>query len=94
MGLLVNTTSAAIITVTTENNLTPPTGQTSLNQALTQARDGDTIRFNIPGDGPHFLLTPPGGYPLITNSIRIEGYSEPGATPNTSPILAANNAQI
>lgn len=93
-GLLVNTASAAVITVTTENNINPPSGQTSLNQALTQAQEGDIIRFNIPGDGPHFLLTPPGGYPLITKNISIEGYSEPGSVPNTNPILAPNNAQI
>ena len=93
-GLWASTSHAAIITVTTENNINPPAGQTSLNQALTQAQDGDRIQFNIPGDGPHLLLTPPGGYPLITKNISIEGYSEPGSSPNSNPILAPNNAQI
>src|SRR6185295_16706347 len=42
-----------------------------------------------------YLATPPGGYPLITNNnVTIDGYSQPGAVPNTNPILVTNNAQI
>lgn len=85
---------AAVITVTsTQNN--PPAGQKSLFQALTEVQAGDTIAFNIPGAGPHYLVTPTDGYPLITkDNVTIDGYTQPGATPNTNPILAANNAQI
>lgn len=83
------------VTVTTAQNVNPPAGTVSLLQALNDLRDGDTILFNIPGAGPHVIETPPGGYPLITkNNVTIDGYSQPGATPNTNPILAANNAQI
>lgn len=94
---------AKVITVTTANNLAPGAGETSLVQAIQQLEDGDTIEFNLPGPGPHFLITPPmstgagggGGYPEITRSdITIDGYSQPGASPNTNPILAPNNAQI
>ncbi len=85
----------AIRTVTTVDNETPAAGQLSLKQALTDAQDGDTIRFKIPGAGPHVITTPMGGYPLITaNSLNIDGYTQPGASANTNPILAANNAQL
>jgi hypothetical protein len=84
-----------VLTVTTANNVNPPVGTVSLLQAMTGLQDGDTIRFNIPGAGPHFIETPAGGYPLITaNNVTIDGYSQPGSSANTNPILAANNAQI
>ena len=84
-----------IVTVTTANNVNPAGGTVSLLQALTGLQNGDTIRFNIPGAGPHFIETPVNGYPLITaDNVTIEGYTQPGATPNSNPILAANNAQI
>lgn len=82
--------SAAVITVTTTNN----PGPNSLYQALLTARRGDEIRFNLPGPGPHYIQTPTTGYPLVTNSILINGYSQPGAAPNESPILLGNTAQI
>ena len=64
-------------------------------QALERVQPGDEIRFNIPGPGPHYIETPATGYPLITNqSVLINGYSQPGASPNTNSILAPNNAKI
>ena len=84
-----------VVTVTTANNVNPPVGAVSLLRALTGLQNGDTIRFNIPGAGPHFIETPADGYPLITaHNVTIDGYSQPGSSPNTNPILAANNAQI
>ncbi len=85
----------AVHTVNTVNNTSPGAGETSLLQALSSLQDGDSIRFKIPGAGPHFIQTPIGGYPLITaNSVNIDGYTQPGSSRNTNPILAANNAQI
>ena len=82
------------ITVTSASNVTVA-GQTNLLQAMGMLEDGDTIRFNIPGAGPHYILTPEGGYPYIeANRVTIDGYSQPGAVPNSNTILAANNAQI
>jgi hypothetical protein len=81
--------------VNTVNNVDPGPGETSLLQAMTGLENGDYIRFNIPGAGPHYLLTPTNGYPVINkDSVMIDGYTQPGATPNSNPILAANNAQI
>lgn len=96
LGLIVSlSTEARVVTVTTADNLNPPAGQKSLLQALTELQDGDEIRFNLPGPGPHLIETPPGGYPLITrHNVLIDGYSQPGATPNTNPILAPNNARL
>jgi hypothetical protein len=88
-------TVGRVVTVNTVNNETPGAGETSLNQALAGAQEGDVIRFNIAGAGPHVIVTPIGGYPLITaNSVTIDGYSQPGSSPNTNPILSGNNAQI
>lgn len=86
---------AAIITVTTTNNATPSATDVSLLQALGRVQDGDEIRFNIPGAGPHYIVTPAQGYPLLTNSnFTLNGYSQPGSTPNSNSILAPNNARI
>ena len=85
------------ITVNTANNISPGVGQTNLVQAINLLADGDTVAFNIPGTpgAVVYLQTPPGGYPIITNNnVTVDGYSQPGATPNTNPIHAANNAKI
>jgi len=93
--LAITPASAAVITVTTTNNVNPAGGQVSLKQALSQVQDGDTIAFNIPGAGPHFIPTPPGGYPYIRkNNVTIDGYTQPGSAPNTNSILAPNTARI
>jgi hypothetical protein len=85
----------SIRTVNTVNNDTPGAGETSLLQALSDLQDGDYVRFAIPGAGPHTIVTPLGGYPLITNNgVIIDGYTQPGSVPNSNPILGGNNAQI
>lgn len=87
--------NAAIITVTTTNNASPGAGQVSLAQAIQRAQQGDEIRFNIPGSGPHYIVTPPEGYAFITNNnVVIDGYSQPGSSANTNSILSPNNAQL
>src|SRR5437870_1683331 len=87
---------AATITVNTTNNISPGVGETNLVQAINLLQNGDTIGFNIPGAGPHYLLTPPcGGYPKITNNnVTINGYTQPGAVANTNTILGSNTAKI
>jgi hypothetical protein len=94
-GLLSVSTQAAVITVTTSNNVNPGAAEISLVKALETVSDGDEIRFNIPGPGPHYLITPSGGYPEITaHGITINGYSQPGSSANSNGILASNNAKI
>jgi hypothetical protein len=93
--LLTVFTHAATLTVTTVDNNNTTAGQLSLKQAIEQAHDGDTIAFGIPGAGPHVLVTPENGYPLITqNNLTLDGYTQPGSSVNTNPILSSNNAVI
>src|SRR5512141_3041667 len=78
---------AKIITVNTTNNIAPALGETNLVDAITLLEDGDTIRFNLPGTGPFYLVTPDftqyNGYPsVVANNVLIDGYSQPGASPN------------
>src|SRR3974390_2459353 len=78
---------AKIITVNTTNNLNPGPGETNLINAINLLQDGDTIQFNIPGSGVHYIDTPTDGYALITaNNITIDGYTQPGAVANSNPL--------
>jgi hypothetical protein len=56
------------------------------------------IRFAMNGAGPHFISAPPGGFPpLVTDhflGVLIDGYSQPGAKPNTGPVFGPNNAEL
>ncbi|MBN8246946.1 MAG: hypothetical protein J0L84_05825 [Verrucomicrobia bacterium] len=84
-----------VVVDTADNASTAGDGKTSFLEALVGLQDLDRIQFNIPGEGPHVLATPMGGYPVITKSgVLIDGYSQPGATPNSNPILAGNNARL
>src|SRR6266704_2068997 len=96
LALFYTVTQAAVITVNTTNNVNPlPLVETSLQQALTNLHDGDTIQFNIPGPGPFYISTPTNGYPFLTNNnLVIDGYSQPGSSPNKNSILQPNNARI
>jgi hypothetical protein len=90
-------TQAKIIIVNTENNVSPGQGETNLVKAISLLEDGDTIQFNIPGSPGQvfYLQTPTGGYSIITNNnVTIDGYSQPGASPNTNAIHSPNNAKI
>lgn len=91
-AILVSSASeAAVHVVTSEDN----SNAAGLAQAIAQLKDGDVIQFNIPGTGPHLIQTPVDGYAFITNNnIVIDGYSQPGATPNSNGILSSNNARI
>jgi CSLREA domain-containing protein len=45
----------------------------------------DTILFDIPGAGVH-TIQPTSAFPVITEPLTIDGYSQPGTSRNTSPI--------
>jgi hypothetical protein len=78
------------VTTTADNDLG------SLRAAITQAnqRPGDdAILFNIPGTGVQTIgIQSP--LPPITGEVVIDGYSQPGATPNTNPVGSPFNGQI
>ena len=47
--------------------------------------DPDVISFNILGGGVH-TISPASALPTITDPVIIDGYTQPGATPNTNAI--------
>ena len=72
---------AATITVTNTND----SGPGSLRQAIIDANataEADTIAFNIPGGGVK-TISPLTRLPAVTQPVTIDGYTQPGASPNT-----------
>jgi hypothetical protein len=55
--------------------------------------DPDTIAFGIPGAGPH-AIAPLVALPDLTEPIVIDGFTQPGATPNSSSFGQPCNAQL
>lgn len=84
--------AAGAATFTITNTLNAGAG--SLRQAILDANAAagmDTIAFAIPGAGPHSIgIT--ANLPTISGPVTIDGYTQPGAGPNTAPI--GTNAQI
>jgi hypothetical protein len=70
----------------------PPVGQESLRQAIEDVNADttpDEIDFNL-GGGGHQVITLLGSLPAITNSVTIDGTSQPGYVNNAQPITHAN----
>jgi hypothetical protein len=67
---------------------TDDAGPGSLRQALLDANAafsaGDTIRFEIPGAGPHRIV-PASALPLILEPLTIDGWTQAGSAANTLP---------
>lgn len=64
---------------------TGQTGAGSLRQAILDANanpGADTINFNIPGSGVQ-TIAPTNALPAITNTVIINGFSQPGSSANT-----------
>lgn len=80
----------AVFSVTTSQ----ATGPGSLGQAILDANAApgpDEIVFNIPGAGVHKIqISPSTLLPDITDTVIIDGYTQPGANPNT--LTVGNNA--
>ena len=75
---------AATFTVTSPADQGPG----SLRQAILDANAtsaADEIVFAIPGDGPHTIAVQ-ARLPRITSPLLIDGYTQPGAVPNTAPV--------
>jgi len=71
-------------TVVTNTN---DSGAGSLRQAILNANNHpglDTVSFAIAGPGVH-TIRPATALPAITDSVIIDGYTQPGASPNTRP---------
>ena len=72
---------------------TNDSGIGSLRQAILNAdrEAGHTISFAIPGAGVH-TISPLSALPTITDPVIIDGYTQPGASPNT--LAVGNNAVL
>jgi parallel beta-helix repeat protein len=73
--------SAAVFTVTNVND----NGPGSLRQAILDANaspGADTINFNLPASGVQ-TIAPTNALPDITNTVAINGYSQPGSSANS-----------
>lgn len=71
-------------------------GAGSLRQAITDANlsaDPSTILFQIPGDVVH-TISPASPLPVVTRRATIDGYSQPGSTPNTMELWNGSNAEV
>ena len=83
---------AATFTVTNTND----SGPGSLRQAITDSNNApgaDTINFNIAGTGLK-TISPASALPAITSPVTINGYSQPGASPNTHGPGLGDNAVL
>jgi len=101
---LIQPNPVAIFTVTTtaDNGSNAAPTPSSLREAIVNANNsgGGTINFNIPASDPNCnatthvctitIVTRP--LPDITASVTIDGYTQPGASPNT--LASGDNAVL
>ncbi len=83
---------AATYTVTT----TADSGAGSLRQAIIDANanpGADTIAFNIVGSGVQTIALAD-ELPEITSPVTIDGYTQPGSSPNTQPVGQGLNTTL
>lgn len=87
-ALVVSTGGAAFADTYTVTN-TADSGAGSLRQAILDANahpnsgGPDVISFAIPGGGVK-TISPTSGLPVITDPVMIDGYTQPGSSPNTN----------
>ncbi|HEY9171011.1 MAG TPA: Calx-beta domain-containing protein, partial [Verrucomicrobiae bacterium] len=75
---------------------TNDSGPGSLRQAILDANawlsgGNDVISFNIPGPGPH-TIAPATPLPVLSDPVTINGYAQPGASPNS--LAEGNDASV
>ncbi len=71
-------------------------GSCTLRAAIeeTRALDGpDAIHFGIPGDGPH-TIRPQSPLPSVSVRVVIDGYTQPGSSPNTNDLSQGLNTVL
>jgi hypothetical protein len=101
VGFSVLPLSAATVTVNdtgdgTGTCSTTGLGTCTLRDAITfaNANSGSTIAFNISGSGVQ-TIAPATPYPIISAPVTIDGYTQPGSSPNTNgPGLGDNSTHL
>ena len=106
IGLLLLTLKpvfAAIVTVTSSADTegacsTLGTGSCTLRDAINFANaavGNDTIEFNIPGAADQVrTIRLQAGLPSVTEALVIDGFTQPGARPNSNPVGQGLNARL
>ncbi|BCS31019.1 hypothetical protein TBR22_A02180 [Luteitalea sp. TBR-22] len=94
LALAATAASAATFTVTKTADTNDGTcnADCSLREAITAANGSSgphTIAFNIPGSGVQ-TITLTGALPNIIQAVTIDGFTQPGASPNTNATGAIN----
>jgi CSLREA domain-containing protein len=90
------TLSATTFTVNTTDDVSDGTcnvAHCSLREALAAARTASgphTIAFDIPGAGVRTIATGSTCLPMINTQVTIDGYTQPGSSPNTNATGAIN----
>src|ERR1022692_1199212 len=72
----------ATIVVTNATDSGPGSLRQAILSANSTANVPDVINFNIAGTGP-FTISPLTALPALTDPVVIDGYTQPGASPNT-----------
>ena len=75
----------AIISANTNPVPAPPAGECANGTA-----GADTINFAIPSAGLHTIILFSSGLPAITESVTIDGFTQPGSSANTNATGALN----
>jgi uncharacterized repeat protein (TIGR01451 family) len=100
----------ATITVTGTGDTVAVDGSVTLREAITSINNGanvnadvvpvgaygtnDTIAFNIPGAGVHTIIQATTALPALATPVLIDGYTQPGSSPNTNALNAGINAVL
>lgn len=90
LGIAVSVSAADFTVINTANG-----GPGSLSQAISDANalaGRDRVVFNIPGAGVHVIDVSANSLPQITDPLIVDGYTQPGARPNT--LAVGNDALI
>jgi len=94
VGLFVSAALGSAATFTVTN--TSDSGAGSLRQAILDANGAggaDTIAFAIPGAGVHMIVLG-SALPFVTDAVTIDGYTQPGSSPNTVPLAQGTDAVL
>jgi len=89
VNLTADTPDANLSSAACDVNPTASGKQCTLRAAIQQANatlGADTIRFAIPGTTGVKTISPASVLPTVTEQVTIDGYSQPGAHPNTKTV--------
>lgn len=98
LEVLEDRTAPAVFTVTTPIDVVNSADDDlSFREAIIGANNNpgpDTIAFNILGPGVQTITIVGPALPNVTDTVVIDGYTQPGSAPNTNPIDQSSNAVI